>query len=454
MPCSSVPGLSIDGPDDRAHPGDCYQTLPNGSLAAPPLGIRSAAALGGLGTGSFALHGDGSFHEWTVEHARVSTATHWNGTTNPARVFLLADAFAGLRISGSDGHAPLLASFRTEPPEGVPAAEGMTYTSASPVTRLRLHDSQLSSSGVDTSLYAHYRWKIGDSNASSTPAVTFTLQITNSRPSTINASLLLAMPLAANEGYSRSGESANRTATGCDGPIDPGRCKVPSPAPQPTQRHHGTSSAGKCQQLCTAWSQCSCWTWSSESMLCVLQAGRPPQPWRKPTNCSVDVSGAGCGLMEGVFSGLAGSWSHNHSHGLSHIRPGEWDGSGSITLRAVGDHPSYMTAESTAAVWKAFASGSTGELTDVGQNTHSADADISPDGHGNGAASSSVAIQPGETRSVSIVLAWYLPNALYTGMPLGVWYANNDKYNSSEDVADYVVSSLAEQVQDALSWNR
>eukprot|EP01046_Picozoa_sp_COSAG06_P070991 COSAG06_NODE_20104_length_808_cov_1.612130_2_plen_176_part_01 len=82
--------------------GDCYQTLPNGSLAAPPPGLRSAAALGGLGTGSFALHGDGSFHEWTVEHARVSTATHWNKTTvNPARVFLLADAFAGLHISGS-----------------------------------------------------------------------------------------------------------------------------------------------------------------------------------------------------------------------------------------------------------------------------------------------------------------------------------------------------------------
>lgn len=432
-------------------PGDCYQTLPNGSLAAPPPGVRSAAALGGLGTGSFALHGDGSFHEWTVEHARVSTATRWNGTINPARVFLLADAFAGLRISASDGHATVATSFRTEPPDGVPAAEGMSYTSAAPVTRLRLHDGRLSSSAVEARLFAHYRWTMGDSNASSTPAVTFTLQVTNNRSSAINASLLLSMPLAANEGYSRTGGSANQTATGCDGPIDPGRCMAPSPAPQPMQLHPSTSSPSKCQQLCTSWSQCSCWTWTRETEACVLQAGRPPQPWRKPTNCSVDVAGAGCGLMEGVFSGLAGSWLHSDGpdgRGLTHVRPGHWDASGGITLRAAGDQPSYMTAATPAEVWRAFASGSTGGLAE------DTSARASTDGHANGAASSSVSILPGETRSVSIVLAWYLPNALYTGEPLGVWYSTNEKYNSSQDVAEYVVSSLTEQVRDALAWNR
>lgn len=184
-------------------------------------------------------------------------------------------------------------------------------------------------------------------------------------------------------------------------------------------------------------------------MTCVLQAGRPPQPWRKPTNCSVDVAGAGCGLMEGVFSGLAGSWSHSggpDGRGLTHTRTGHWDASGGITLRALGDHPAYMTAESPAEVWTAFASGSTGDLAEDDQTFS--------DQHANGAASSSVVIPPGETRSVSVVLAWYLPNALYTGEPLGVWYANNANYNSSHDVAEYVASSLTDQMRDALAWNR
>lgn len=151
--------------------------------------------------------------------------------------------------------------------------------------------------------------------------------------------------------------------------------------------------------------------------------------------------------MEGVFSGLAGSWSRNDDpdgHGLTHIRPGQWDASGGITLRAVGDHPSYMTADTPAEIWTAFAS--SGDMTKSTQT--------SSDGHANGAASSSVSIRPGETRTVSIVLAWYLPNALYTGEPLGVWYSNNPNYNSSQDVAKHVVSSLNTQMREALAWNR
>jgi hypothetical protein len=471
-------------PPTTTRPGDCYQVLPNGSLGAPPPGLRSAAAMGGLGTGSFALHADGTFAEWTVEHARVSSATWWeaNGTRvhNPARVFLLADAFVGVRVSAvgddDDGDDDFASAFRTEPPEGVRAAEGMTYSSASPVSRLQLRDSQLA--GVEASLFAHYRWTMGDSNASSTPAVTFTLQLTNNRHTAVNASLLLSMPLASNEGYSREGPSANETATGCDGPIDPGSCRAPPPTPQPTKRYAGTASPAECQRLCGAaahgWAACTSWTWSSGlpgasaggggggsnlgSSACVLQAGRPPQPCRKSTeSCSVDASGAGCGLMPGVFSGLAGTWSGGNGsgsgRGLTHSRAGEWDASGGITLRSVGEHPSYMTAESPADIWRVFTSGSSGSLTTDGDGTAgSTIADQA--GHGHGAASSSVVVQPGETRSVSIVLAWYLPLALYTGQPLGVHYANSPHYNSSEGVADFVVGTLQQQLQDALSWNR
>ena len=424
--------------------GDCYQRLSNGSLAAPPPGLRSAAALGGLGTGSFSLHGDGSFHEWTVEHARVSTATIINKTTvNPARVFLLADAFAGLHVSGSSaaGYQSFGAAFRTEPPSGVPAADGMVYSSASPVTRLQLRDAKLS--GVSASLYAHYRWKIGDSNASATPAVVFTLQLTNTRPELVNASLLLSMPLAANEGYSREGPSANETATGCGGPINPGGCRSPPPAPQPSVRHTGVSTPSECQRLCTA--GCSSWTLDANTQRCVLQAGRPPQPWRKATNCTPTRTGAGCGLMEGVHSGLAGEWVLVNGTSLTHKRPGTYDASGGITLKAVQTGEleiSYSTAESAAAIWSMFASGE-GRLAVPASNSS---------GHGHGAAAATMTLMPGETKTASIVLSWFLPHALYTGEPLGVWYANN--FESSEQIADKVAASLEQQLQDAVAWNR
>ena len=353
-------------------------------------------------------------------------------------MFLLADAFAGLHVSAAEGHAPFATAFRTEPPSGVPAADGLTYASASPVTRLTLRDSRLT--GVEASLFAHYRWKMGDTNASSTPAVTFTLQLKNARSSPINASLLLSMPLAANEGYSREGPSANETATGCGAPIDPGACAVPAPAPQPTQ-HHAASSSGECQRLCTG--GCTSWTFSNGS--CTTQAGRPPQPWRKSTaDCTVDVSGAGCGLMEGVTSGLAGAWTLDPDKGLTHSRPGEWDASGGITLRAAGNgttQTSYTTSESPAATWKMFVSGD-GRLTPA----------ASSGSHAHGAAAATVQLEPGETRTMSVVLAWYLPHALYTGEALGVWYSN--LYSSSEEVAEKAVASLEEQVRDAVAWNR
>lgn len=36
------------------------------SVVSPPLGIRSAVPLGGVGAGSIELRADGSLHEWTI----------------------------------------------------------------------------------------------------------------------------------------------------------------------------------------------------------------------------------------------------------------------------------------------------------------------------------------------------------------------------------------------------
>jgi hypothetical protein len=91
-----------------------------------------------------------------------------------------------------------------------------------------------------------------------------------------------------------------------------------------------------------------------------------------------------------------------------------------------------------------FAGGAGGVLAD--------DSDPVTAEHGHGAAAATVELQPGETKTVSIVLSWHLPHALYTGEQLGVWYANN--FQSSEQVAKAVATSLEEQLQDAVAWNK
>lgn len=39
---------------------------PPPAVLPPPLGVRSAVPLGGVGAGSVELRGDGSLHEWTI----------------------------------------------------------------------------------------------------------------------------------------------------------------------------------------------------------------------------------------------------------------------------------------------------------------------------------------------------------------------------------------------------
>jgi non-lysosomal glucosylceramidase len=45
-----------------------------GSPTAPPLGIRSAPQLGGVGAGSIELRADGSFRDWTIARRLVGPA--------------------------------------------------------------------------------------------------------------------------------------------------------------------------------------------------------------------------------------------------------------------------------------------------------------------------------------------------------------------------------------------
>ena len=61
----------------------------------PPPGMRSAVPLGGITTGSFELHADGTFHEWTIENQSPGGSAKLNKGS-------LDMALLGVRVCGKN----------------------------------------------------------------------------------------------------------------------------------------------------------------------------------------------------------------------------------------------------------------------------------------------------------------------------------------------------------------
>ena len=106
------------------------------TAAPPPLGIRSAVPLGGLGTGSFELRADGSVQDWLVENQgpglvhSLHRSSLWHGGKVGKPDFML-----GLRATEAPGSAastsgaPVAIIMRTAPPPGLrdSAVDVLTY---------------------------------------------------------------------------------------------------------------------------------------------------------------------------------------------------------------------------------------------------------------------------------------------------------------------------------------
>ena len=106
----------------------------------PPVGMRSAVPLGGLGTGTFELRADGTFADWQVENQGPALAT--NKVQN-SKLPLKDDALLAIRVHGN-GADTFVAPFRTDPPAGVaPAASSLRYAGAYPFSRLAMVDNKL-----------------------------------------------------------------------------------------------------------------------------------------------------------------------------------------------------------------------------------------------------------------------------------------------------------------------
>jgi len=154
----------------------------------PPMGLRSAIPLGGLGTGSVELRADGSFHDWLVENGGP-------GLNEYGKIALKEEMLLGLRVNG------VSKVLSTHAPNGLPSVAGLRYSGAFPVSRLEVDDEALP---VDATLYAYSSFEPWDARASAVPSITFSLLLHNPSPSPANASFAMLLPLLQEKDQSRT----------------------------------------------------------------------------------------------------------------------------------------------------------------------------------------------------------------------------------------------------------
>lgn len=150
-------------------------------LLPPPLGMRSAVPLGGLGAGTVELRADGSFRDWNIFN---------NSPGGGGGKVQLDDALFGLWLKTADEPARAW-TLRTHPPQGLPPIAEIEYAGAYPVSRLRFRKPNLP---LELSLHAYSEFKMRDAEASATPAIVFSFQLTNPLAKAVDAAIFFNLP--------------------------------------------------------------------------------------------------------------------------------------------------------------------------------------------------------------------------------------------------------------------
>ncbi|XP_078367102.1 uncharacterized protein LOC144651095 isoform X2 [Oculina patagonica] len=274
-----------------------YQT-PSGT--SPPLGMRSAVPLGGMGTGSLELRADGSIHEWTLENQSPGGSVKLGPGALDKTVF-------GVRVSSSLGTQAAL--LRTHPPPGYPGVQGLSYSGSFPVSRLSVRDERFF--GVEMDLFAYGTLRARKTDSSFVPGVTFTLSVKNPTEKAVNVSFLLNIPLGEQPDTSRDG---NNIETIVD-----------------------VESSAQCAAMCNEDDRCLAWSYDKNN--CSLKDSMPLHAFRAD-----------------VTSGVKGRWKINGEM-LTCKRPGNFPNSGSTTLMSINTNkPTFAVTDDFRSVWEAFES--------------------------------------------------------------------------------------------------
>jgi hypothetical protein len=166
-------GRQAAGPSRTPHP--------------PPLGMRSAVPLGGLGTGSVELRADGRFHDWLIENGGPGLSEH-------GKIPLKEEMLLGLHVGG------VSRVLTTQAPGSLRGVDGLRYGGAFPVSRLEIEDQELP---VEAELYAYSAFEPYDAKASGVPSITFSLLVRNPGNTSVTASFSIMLPLFQEKDQSR-----------------------------------------------------------------------------------------------------------------------------------------------------------------------------------------------------------------------------------------------------------
>lgn len=131
------------------------------------------------------------------------------------------------------------------------------------------------------------------------------------------------------------------------------------------------------------------------------------------------------------------------SGNLTFIRDGKLPLSGTIAVRTVGSdiNAEAGTASDFTTLWKSFAAGES--ITRAG---------LKGEAPRCGAATTNVTLKPGETKAITFILAWYLPNRPFLTENPGNYYAT--LYRSADDVAEKVAGRLEDDWRTMLRWQQ
>jgi non-lysosomal glucosylceramidase len=129
------------------------------------------------------------------------------------------------------------------------------------------------------------------------------------------------------------------------------------------------------------------------------------------------------------------------SGGLAFIRDGKLPLSGTIAVRTAGSEigAEAGTASDYMTLWKSFAAGEP-----------IARAGLKGEAPRYGAATASVTLKSGETKAITFILAWYLPNRPFLTENPGNYYAT--LYRSADDVAEKVAGRLEDDWRTMIQW--
>ena len=352
-------------------------TSPN--VSSPPMGLRSAAPLGGIGAGAFELRTDGTIHEVTIVNQSPAGA---------AKFGVLENMMLGARVNG------VTRALRTTPPFYAvnESASGLTYAALYPLASLSFASPSIdfdTNGATSVGVFAYSTLLPGNPTASASPSVIFTLAVTNAGDTSLETSFFLSLPLG----------SVNDCARRSTLPLLANISNLLTPA--------------ACLSACAT--QINCLSWTFETTFCLLARDIP---------LSVHADSVTCGVR--------GTWSGDDT-ALTLAMPctDNSPACGDVTLRPLSADnalPSLGASHDPSLLWRQFSA--TGGFTDgdgVSAGTF-ADAYM-----GHGAASVTLNVLPHTNATLTIIFAWSFPHRDHAGEDIGNYYST--LFEDSADTA-------------------